>query len=94
MPLVVPPELKPHSFLTIEEAAALLNVRVRWMREAVAERRVGHYKVGHLVRIQVVDLFDLIADGRVDAKVPRREVRPVEHLRPSHRPATSTAEGQ
>ena len=65
MPLVLPPDLKPSSFLTIEEAAALVNVKVRWMRDAVVERRIGHYKIGHLVRIQVADLFGLLASSWV-----------------------------
>ncbi|HET6873605.1 MAG TPA: helix-turn-helix domain-containing protein [Acidimicrobiales bacterium] len=78
MPLVVPPELKPHSFLTIEEAAALLNVRVRWMREAVAERRLGHYKIGPLGRSPVADRFDLVAGGRVEPHSHKRSGRRVE----------------
>jgi excisionase family DNA binding protein len=72
MPLVLPPDLRPSNFLTIEEAAALLNVKVRWMRDAVAERRIGHYKIGHLVRIQVADLFGLLASGWVQPGVPAR----------------------
>lgn len=75
MPLVLPPDLKPHSFLTVEEAAAVLNVKVRWMREAVADRRIGHYKVAHLVRIQVADLFAFVAAGRVEPGSRRSDAR-------------------
>jgi excisionase family DNA binding protein len=74
MRLVLPPDLKPHSFLTLEEAADLLHVKVRWMRAAIEENRIGPYKIGRLLRIQVANLFAFVAAGRVETD--RRVERP------------------
>jgi excisionase family DNA binding protein len=64
---VLPPDLKPYSFLTLEEAAGLLNVKLRWMRDAVEDGRIAHYKIGRLVRIQAADLVAYVAACRVDS---------------------------
>lgn len=65
---VLPPDLPPHAFLTPEEAATLLNVKLRWMRDAIEDDRIAHYKVGRLVRIQAVDLVQFVARTRVEAR--------------------------
>ena len=65
---VLPPDLAPHAFLTLEEAASLLNVKLRWMRDAVEDGRIAHYKVGRLIRIQGADLMDFVAACRVDGR--------------------------
>ena len=52
--------------LSIEQAAAYLNVEVRWMRRAVFERRLPYYKVGRYIRFRRADLEDFLVRGRVD----------------------------
>jgi excisionase family DNA binding protein len=66
---VLPADLPPHAFLTLEEAASLLNVKLRWMRDAVEDERIRHYKIRRLVRIQAVDLVEFIASCRVEPDV-------------------------
>lgn len=97
---VLPPDLPPHAFLTPEEAADLLNVKLRWMRDAIEDRRVPHYKVGRLVRIQVADLADFLACCRVEpgarprhrTELPRSGPRPgLLHPAPSNAPASVSA---
>ena len=60
--------------LTIGEAAAFLNVEVRWMRRAVAERRLPYYKFGHHLRFMPEDLRGYLNATRVDppARSPGR----------------------
>jgi excisionase family DNA binding protein len=53
------------SYLSIEEAAAYLNVSVRFMRRMVCDRRMRHYKVGKFVRFRLADL-----DAFVQVKDP------------------------
>jgi excisionase family DNA binding protein len=48
---------------TVDEAAAYLNVSVRWMRQAIFERRLPTVKLGNLVRIQESALDELIEQG-------------------------------
>ena len=52
--------------LSIEQAAAYLNVEVRWMRRAVFERRLPYYKVGRYIRFRREDLEEFLRRGRVD----------------------------
>jgi excisionase family DNA binding protein len=49
--------------LTVEEAAEILNVRVRWVRRAVFEKWLGCIKVGRLVRIAESELQRVTKDG-------------------------------
>jgi excisionase family DNA binding protein len=39
--------------LSFEEAAQFLSVSARWLRRAVAERRIEHVKVGRLLRFRL-----------------------------------------
>lgn len=50
--------------LTPREAAAYLNVTERWIRRAVADRRIDFIKVGKLLRFDLVDLDTFIAEQR------------------------------
>ena len=50
--------------LTIEQAAELLNVSVRNVREQIYRRRLGIVKVGRLVRIEPSELEAFIERGR------------------------------
>ena len=50
--------------LTIEQAAELLNVSVRNVREQIYRRRLGIVKVGRLVRIEATELEAFIERGR------------------------------
>jgi excisionase family DNA binding protein len=52
--------------LTLDEAAAYLNVSVRFMRRLVAERRVAYHKLGALLRFRREDLDGFFAKGRVE----------------------------
>lgn len=55
-------------YLNINEAAAYLNVTVRFMRRLVADHYVQYYKVGKFLRFERGDL---------DSYVQGRVVRPV-----------------
>lgn len=55
-------------YLNIDEAAAYLNVTVRFMRRLVADHHVQYYKVGKFLRFERGDL---------DSYVQDRVVRPV-----------------
>jgi excisionase family DNA binding protein len=61
-----PPDVAPR-VLTISEAAAYLNVTVRFMRRLVDERRIAFVKVGKFVRFERADLDAFIQAGRVEA---------------------------
>lgn len=52
--------------LTLKVAAVYLNVTERFMRRAVAERRIPFHKVGRLVRFLTDDLDHYLAGGRVE----------------------------
>ena len=52
-------------FLTLREAAAHLNVTERFMRRMVSERKVRFYKIGKLLRFDVVDLEALAKEHTV-----------------------------
>jgi excisionase family DNA binding protein len=53
--------------LTLTEAAAHLNVRPRFMRRLVAERRLPYHKVGALLRFRLEDLDAYFTSRRVEA---------------------------
>jgi excisionase family DNA binding protein len=49
--------------LTIDEAAAYLNVPARWVADAVRQRKVRCTRIGKHVRFRVEHLEELIAAG-------------------------------
>lgn len=53
------------SYLSVEEAAAHLNVSVRFIRRLVSERRLRHFKVGKFVRFDRSDLDSFVHSGEV-----------------------------
>ena len=53
--------------LTKAEAAAALNVRLRFIERCVVERRIGYVKVGKFVRIPEAAIREFIARGSVDS---------------------------
>jgi excisionase family DNA binding protein len=55
--------------LTTEEAAERVGVSTRTMRRLVAQRRIRHWRLGRLVRLQA---------GDVDSFLSRCTVEPVE----------------
>lgn len=57
-------------FLSVDEAAAHLNVSPRWIRRAVFERSIRYRKIGKFVRFDVADL-DALADAGVQEPVRR-----------------------
>ncbi|WP_341253901.1 helix-turn-helix domain-containing protein [Euzebya pacifica] len=55
------------SLLDVDGAAQRLGVSIRWVRRAVAERRVPFVKVGRHVRFREDDLSDYIERQTVPA---------------------------
>jgi excisionase family DNA binding protein len=53
--------------LTIEQAAARINMSERYVRRLVAERRIPFHKLGRSVRIKAVDLAAHVEAGRVES---------------------------
>ncbi len=49
--------------LTIDEAAAYLNVSARWVADAVRQRRIRCTRIGKHVRFRVEHLDELVAAG-------------------------------
>lgn len=52
--------------LTLEEAAAYLNISERYMRRLVAERRVAFHKIGRLLRFRTGDLDQMLDRCRIE----------------------------
>lgn len=52
------------ALLTPAEAAQYLNVTERWIRRAVAERRIDFVKVGKLLRFRREDLALFVVENR------------------------------
>jgi excisionase family DNA binding protein len=57
--------------LTVDEAAVYLNVTPRFVRRLVQERRIAFARLGRHVRLDVRDLDEFVAAGRVE-EAPRR----------------------
>ena len=57
--------------LDVEQAAALLNVSVRFVRRLIAERRIAVHRIGRHVRLTRADLEAYVAQGRSDPLPPR-----------------------
>lgn len=53
----------PRPLLTVDEAAAYLNVPARWVADAVRQRRVRCTRIGKHVRFRVEHLEELVAAG-------------------------------
>jgi excisionase family DNA binding protein len=53
----------PNRLLTIQEAADYLSVSVRWVQDAVQQRRIRCTRIGKHVRIAPDHLAELIASG-------------------------------
>lgn len=53
----------PPPLLSIDEAAAYLNVPARWVSEAVRQRKIRCTRIGKHVRFRMEHLEELIASG-------------------------------
>jgi excisionase family DNA binding protein len=60
----------PNHLLTIGEAADYLNVPVRWLQDAVQQRRVRCTRIGKHVRFTVGHLLELIEAGEQPVTQP------------------------
>jgi len=60
----------PNHLLTISEAAEYLNVPVRWLQDAVQQRRVRCTRIGKHVRFTVGHLVELIQAGEQPVTQP------------------------
>lgn len=71
-------EVSEGELFTVEEAAKLLNVSVRFVRRLVAERRIAVVRLGRHVRLAQADLEAFVAAGREEPvrRRPRRLGRP------------------
>ncbi len=58
------------SLLTIDEAAAYLNVPARWAADAVRQRKVRCTRIGKHVRFRVEHLEELVAAGEAACDHP------------------------
>lgn len=56
--------------LSVPEAAEYLGVSERWMRRAVAERRLRYIKTGKFVRFRPDDLDAWMDANTVEARQP------------------------
>ena len=68
-PHALPPGHRPP--LSMAEAAEYLNVTERWVKRAKEEGRLPFVRIGRYVRIQVADLDQLLAAGRIEVASPR-----------------------
>lgn len=58
----------PPEFMCYPAASRRLGVTIKWLRNAVAEGRVPHYKMGRLVRFRPADLDEFAERCRVEAR--------------------------
>ncbi|WP_406021851.1 helix-turn-helix domain-containing protein [Nocardioides sp. NBC_00850] len=70
-----------HALLTIEEAAAYLNVPTRWVAEAVRRRRIRCSRIGKHVRFRPEHLDELIAASEQPVTDPRAPIVPPQPVR-------------
>jgi excisionase family DNA binding protein len=52
--------------LTVDEAAVRIGMSVRHVRRLVAERRIGHHRLGRAVRLHPADLDAYVATTRIE----------------------------
>lgn len=64
----------PNRLLTIQEAADYLNVSVRWVQDAVQQRRIRCTRIGKHVRFTVEHLAELIEAGEQPVSQPLHPV--------------------
>lgn len=64
------PTSLPNRLLTIPEAADYLNVPVRWLQDAVQQRRVRCTRIGKHVRFTADHLRELIEAGEQPVTQP------------------------
>lgn len=62
-----PPRHELPRLVSIEDVAKHLGVSVRHVRRLVFERRIPYVKWGHLVRFDIDDVNDWVANSRVAA---------------------------
>jgi excisionase family DNA binding protein len=66
------------TLLSVDEAAAYLGTKPRFVRRLIAERRIAFHHVGRHVRLHLDDLVEYLRLGRVEPIRPapsyRREV--------------------
>ena len=60
-------QVSESEWLTTEEAAAYLNVAPRWLKRAIAERRITRYKLGRHNRFKRSDLDAYVENRCVPA---------------------------
>lgn len=65
-----PVPVLPTELLTIEEAAERLKMSVRYVRRAVAERRIAFHRLGRSIRFDPADLAAFVQAGRVEPMTP------------------------
>jgi excisionase family DNA binding protein len=56
----------PDEMLTIEEAAQRIRMSTRYVRRAVAERRIAFHRLGRAIRIDPADLAEFMNENRVE----------------------------
>jgi len=56
----------PDEMLTIEEAAQRIKMSVRYVRRAVAERRIAFHRLGRSIRLDPADLAAFVNETRVE----------------------------
>jgi excisionase family DNA binding protein len=61
-----PVPVLPAELLTIEEAAERLKMSVRYLRRAVAERRIAFHRLGRSIRFNPADLAAFVDASRVE----------------------------
>lgn len=61
---------RPRHLLTIDEAAAYLNVSARWVAESVRQRKVRCTRIGKHVRFRLEHLEELVAAGEQPVATP------------------------
>jgi len=64
------PAASPQHLMTIDEAAAYLNVPHRWVAEAVRTQRIRCTRIGKHVRFRPEHLEELISAGEQSVSAP------------------------
>ena len=54
--------------LTVQEAAKLLDVKVRWIRERIRNGSIRHFRDGNIIRISKVDLEEYLESSSTAAE--------------------------